>query len=179
MDMLIIIYLVIILLIASIFDLRYQKIPNLLTFPAMIIALVYYSLTAGLNGLVFSAGGLGLGIAIFIIPYLLGGMGAGDAKLMGAVGAVLGAQGVFNAVIFTVIIGGFYSILLLIACQKNCRKFITSSALMVKTLAYTGKFICIPLNEQEEKPKLCYGIAITLGTLFTVWWKSAYNNLPI
>ena len=94
-----------VLIAAAIYDFRYQKIPNVLTFPTMIIALAYFGVTRGLEGFLFSAGGLGLGIAILIIPYLMGGMGAGDVKLLGAAGAVLGPLGIFNAFVLTAFIG--------------------------------------------------------------------------
>jgi len=66
------IFLSAVLIVASVNDLRFQKIPNLLTYPAMAVALVYHFVMNGLNGLLFSAVGLALGIAILIIPYLMG-----------------------------------------------------------------------------------------------------------
>ena len=69
-----IIFLSSILIIAAIIDVRVQKIPNLLTFPAMVMALIFHSVTGGWKGFVFSAEGLGLGIALFLIPYIMGGM---------------------------------------------------------------------------------------------------------
>ena len=43
-----------------------------------------------------------------------GKMGAGDVKLMGAVGSILGPAGVFNAFLFTAIVGGIYAIIILL-----------------------------------------------------------------
>ena len=85
-------FLCLILIIASIYDLKYQKIPNLLNFSLALVALIFHTIFSGLDGLLFSGGGLLLGIALFIPPYIFGGMGAGDAKLMGAVGAVVGVK---------------------------------------------------------------------------------------
>jgi len=81
-------------------DLRAQKIPNILTFPLMLYGLAYHAITSGFSGLSFSFFGILAGIGIFIIPYILGGMGAGDAKLMGGAGALIGAKGAFISGIF-------------------------------------------------------------------------------
>jgi prepilin peptidase CpaA len=179
MNSLLIIFLIVVLVIAAVIDLRVQKIPNLLTFTTMILALAYHGVMNGLDGLLFSSGGLLLGIAIFILPYLMGGMGAGDAKLMGAVGAVLGPRGVFNAAVFTVVVGGIYALVLLLAHRKVCRGLITKSATTLKMFAVTGQLIRIPAAENEEKPKLCYGIAIASGALFTIWWKLSNHGFPL
>jgi len=47
-----------------------------------------------------------LGMGLFIILYLMGGMGAGDVKLIGAVGSMLGPYMVLTAVLCTALIGG-------------------------------------------------------------------------
>ena len=168
MNSLLTIFLIIVLVIAAVIDIRVQKVPNLLTFPTMILALACHGVMNGLDGLLFSSGGLLLGIAIFILPYLMGVMGAGDAKLMGAVGAVLGPRGVFNAAVFTSVVGGIYALVLLLFHYRAHKCFIIRSATMLKTFAFTGQFIHIPPDENEKKPKLCYGIAIASGTLFTI-----------
>ena len=161
-------------------DLRCQKIPNLLTYPAMGIALVYHFIMSGPDGLLFSAGGLALGIAVFILPYLMGGMGAGDAKLMGAVGAILGAKGVFIAFLFTAITGGVYALILVLIKRQHFKGFFTKQAATLKTFIYTKQFIPISGDSNEKKPKLCYGIAIALGTLFSVFLEfSGYYRFPI
>ncbi len=82
--------LVTLLAIASYYDLRYHIIPNLLTYPAMLMALIYYGVTNGMQGFVFSGEGLLVGLVALMLPYLIGWMGAGDAKLMAAVGSILG-----------------------------------------------------------------------------------------
>lgn len=168
-----------VLITAAIFDLRYQKIPNVLTFPTMIIALAYFGVTRGLDGLLFSAGGLGLGMAILIIPYLMGGMGAGDVKLLGAAGAVLGPLGIFNAFVLTAFIGGIYAVLLVLVHYKHSRGFVARLTTMFKTYAQTGQLIYLPAPEEEKKLKLSYGVAIALGALCTMAWKLSFNNFLI
>jgi prepilin peptidase CpaA len=172
-------FLVIVLVIAAVIDFRVQKIPNLLTFPTMILALACHAVMNGMDGVIFCLQGLILGVAILILPYLMGGMGAGDAKLMGAVGAVLGSRGVFNAAVFTAIVGGFYALVLLLAHRKAGRSIITRSATTLKLFAATGHLIQMPETENEEKPKLCYGIAIASGTLFTIWWQLSNKAFPL
>jgi len=179
-DVFLIIFLSIILIAAAINDLRFQKIPNLLTYPSMGIALVYHFIMNGPDGLLFSAGGLALGIAVLILPYLMGGMGAGDAKLMGAVGAILGAKGVFVAFLFTAIAGGIYALILLLIKRQHFKGFFTRQAATLNTFMLTGQFILIPGDEDKKKPRLCYGIAIALGTLFSVFLEfSGYYKFPI
>ena len=164
MDTFLITFLTGVLVVAVIQDLRYQRIPNLLTYPAMAVALAYHFITHGLNGALFSAGGLALGIAILIVPYLMGGMGAGDAKLMGAVGAVVGSKGVFVAFLFTAIAGGVYALIVLFMNRQYAKGFIARHATTAKTLVFTGQFIPISDKAEKKKPKLCYGVAIALGT---------------
>ncbi len=178
-DPFLIIFLSCILLIAAIIDVRIQKIPNLLTFPAMVVALAYHCITNGWDGLLFSAGGLALGIALFIIPYLMGGMGAGDAKLMGAVGALIGPKSIFLASLFTAVAGGIYALLLLLISCKYFKDFITRHAATLKTFAFTGQLIPIPADENEKKPRLCYGLAIAFGTLFYIFLESYGYRFPI
>lgn len=179
-DVFLIIFLSIILIAAAVNDLRFQKIPNLLTYPAMCIALVYHFIMSGPDGLLFSAGGLAMGIAVLILPYLMGGMGAGDAKLMGAVGAILGAKGVFVAFLFTAIAGGIYALILLLVRRRAFKGFWQQDVATLKTFIFTRQFIPISGDSNEKKPRLCYGIAIALGTLFSVFLEfSGYYKFPI
>jgi prepilin peptidase CpaA len=164
MDTFLITFLTGVLVVAVIQDLRYQRIPNMLNYPAMAGALAYHFLTLGLNGVLFSAGGLALGIAILIVPYMMGGMGAGDAKLMGTVGAVVGAKGVFVAFLFTAIVGGVHALLALLMNRQYSRGVVGRHATTAKTLIFTGHFIPIPDKDEKKKPKLCYGVSIALGT---------------
>ena len=167
------------LIVAAIYDLRFQKIPNLLTYPTMAVAFAYNGVTNGLDGLLFTAEGLGLGIAVFILPYLMGGLGAGDAKLMGAVGAITGPRGVFIAFLCAAIVGGAYAVALLAVNRRYLKGFLTRHATTLKTFVFTGQFIPIPATEDEGKPKLCYGVAIALGTLLSILLESSGYVFPV
>jgi prepilin peptidase CpaA len=154
------------LVIAGINDLKYQKIPNLLNFSLTIIAIVFHTIFSGFDGLLFSVTGLLLGIALFIPPYAFGGMGAGDAKLMGAVGAVVGMKGVFISAVLTAIYGGIYALLLLLIFPKYGQSIFSRAWAVLKTFILTRQYVPMSSpNPVKKKPRLCYGIAIALGTV--------------
>ncbi len=161
---LILLFLAGVLMIASVTDLRSQRIPNKLTYSTMIFGLVFAGMTSGLAGFLQSLGGIALGLALLIGFYLLGGMGAGDVKLMAAVGSLLGPQGVFEAFLGTAMAGGLYALLLL-AVKGLLTDALRRFGLMIKTFFLTRKFIYIPPSGKEKAPLLCYGVAISLGTL--------------
>ncbi|UCD32919.1 MAG: prepilin peptidase, partial [Desulfobacterales bacterium] len=139
-------------------------IPNLLTFPTMVLGVFYHTAGNGWEGMLFSFGGLALGIILFIIPYLMGGMGAGDAKLLGAIGAIVGPKGVLISSILIAIAGGVYALVVFLLNTHYLKSFLQRSVLTVKTFAFTRHLIPIPADESEKKPKLCYGVAIAIGT---------------
>jgi prepilin peptidase CpaA len=179
MDTFLITFLGIVLTVALATDIRFQKIPNLLTFPAMVTALCYHMATGGLEGFLFSGGGLVLGTAIFFIPFLLGGMGAGDAKLMGAVGAAIGTKGVLITAVLTCLFGGIYALIILIIRRELSADILRRWWTSLKLTIYTGKVITISANKKEKQPKLCYGIAIVAGTLFYVLLELLGYKFPI
>ena len=177
-DIYLIIFLSATLIIAATIDVRTYRIPNLLTYPTMLVALIYHTLTNGLNGFIFSALGLIVGMGLFSIPFFMGVMGAGDAKLMGTVGAVLGCRGVLNASLFTAVAGGFFALIILRSHYKNFN-FIARTVETIQASLIARCFIRVPLSEKETKPKLYYGIAIASGTLYTMWWKVSHTGFPL
>jgi prepilin peptidase CpaA len=172
------ILLISILIVAAVIDIRVKKIPNLITFPTMVFGLVYYGVTNGWDGLLFSLGGLALGITIFFILYLMGGMGAGDVKLMGAVGAIIGSKGILLTAFFSAIVGGVYALIVLIFNIEYLKDLVKRSYITIKSFVFTKQFIPIPSDKPEEKPKLCYGVAIAIGT-FSYLILEAYGCNPI
>jgi len=90
---------------AAISDLRTRRIPNRLTFPVLLTGLVWAVWTNGMTGLAEAAGACFVVSLPFVLLFLFGNGGAGDAKLMGAIGAWLGwSQGI--TVLFCVVIAG-------------------------------------------------------------------------
>ena len=151
-------------------DIWFAKIPNVITFPGMIIGIIYYGATQGLSGSVLSIAGFLVGSAVFFPFYLLKGMGAGDIKLMGAVGALVGLKGVIPAIVFTALAGGVYAFALIFFNPRTCKRLIFGSISMIKTLALTGQIILPTLFDKGKKPQVRYGVAIAAGTLFSQWW---------
>jgi len=179
MDLYLFFFLACILIIAAVIDIYLHKIPNFLTFPTILIALLYNSICHGFNGLLYSISGLLVGMTSLGILYIFDAMGAGDVKLMGSVGAVLGPKNVLYAFLFTGIIGGIYAVVIMLFRFETSKKLLKRITVTLKTLLFTGNFIPIPATEDEKQPKLCYGIAIALGALITIWLKAANYNLPI
>jgi prepilin peptidase CpaA len=155
-------WLIIILLIACFTDLIYRRIPNLITYPTIILALGFYCLNDGLGGLYFSLGGAAIGLLVFLVPYAMGGMGAGDVKLMGAVGAVLGPMDTAVATLFIAITGGVIAVLFMLRRGEFKEKIICM--IFMKKLAFQQKPISTESSETEiSQESIPYALAITGG----------------
>src|SRR5688572_2362189 len=78
--------------VACVTDVRSRRIPNVLTFGAAAAALLFHLFVAGTGGLQTAVGGWLVGTVLFLPFFALGGMGAGDVKLLAALGAWLGPR---------------------------------------------------------------------------------------
>ncbi len=93
--------------VAAAVDARLRRIPNLLTVPTAIGGLLYHTLAPEGWGLAASAAGLGVGFLLLLLPFLLGGGGAGDVKLLAALGAWLGPQQILVAFVLAIATAAF------------------------------------------------------------------------
>ncbi|MEN6438996.1 MAG: prepilin peptidase [Syntrophobacter sp.] len=165
--------LIMLLITCSIHDFLYFRIPNRLTFTAILVFLTFHSVSNGLNGMLFAFSGLATGILLLLPLYLLRMMGAGDVKLMGSIGSALGFSGAVKSFLFSAIAGGIYAVIILALNHAHRVRLFHRFALMLKTLFTTGHFAYIPPAEEEKKVKLCYGVAIAAGTISYMFFEYA------
>ncbi len=96
---------------AVIDDLRRRQIANWIPLAALAGGLGWHLGQSGWKGALYSMGGAAAGFAVFLIFYLLGGMGGGDVKLMAGFGALLGAGRLLEAALWTAGVGGAMALL--------------------------------------------------------------------
>ena len=101
------------------FDMRYRRIPNVLVLAALVSGLVLNASLAGVQGTISSVAGFGLAFIPMFLMHIFGAMGAGDVKLFGAVGAVLGVGLVPMTFVVVVMLGHSLSI----RCSEVERSF--------------------------------------------------------
>ncbi len=154
------------LLVAAITDIRYSRIPNWLTFSLCLFGLAVHSWEQGWEGLFFSLQGLGFGIGCLLLFYIKGGMGAGDVKLLGAIGAIIGPVHIFPAFLMTAILGGLYSFGMMITLG-GVRHGWERVLAFFTTLRLTKK---MPDSGLGGEPKLRYALVLGLGTIMAEIW---------
>jgi prepilin peptidase CpaA len=160
------------LILACITDLRTRRIPNVLTLSAGATALLFHLLTGGWSAAGWSIAGCFVGAILFFPLFALRGMGAGDVKLLAAVGAWLGPSQVATAALATSIAGGV--IALAVALGHGYLK--TACRNLWRLLTHWRVTGIRPVNELTLEgaggPRLAYALPIAIGTLVTVWLKS-------
>ena len=145
---------------ATVIDIRTRRIPNELT--ALIAGIGLGFAAAGVSGLSLGASlaGFAVGLLLMMPGYALGATGAGDVKLMGAVGTLVGPGGVVTAFAFTAIAGGIMAIVVATKRQR-----------LRSTLAGTGRLIAAPADVRQQigsasaSSRFAYGPAIAVGSV--------------
>src|SRR6266566_6889956 len=90
---------------AAISDVKERRIPNLLTYPALVAGLLLQGILHGWQGLLLSAGGGLLFGGVFLLFYLVRAMGAGDVKLAAALGSIVGSSATWPVMFATAVAG--------------------------------------------------------------------------
>jgi prepilin peptidase CpaA len=113
-------------------DIRRFRVANAWTLTLLATGLIYHAFVGGWPGLGRSAAGAGFGFAALLVPYALGGMGAGDVKLLAGVGAWLGLPMTYDVLIAAALIGGVYALLLAAATGRFRETMAATRKLMVR-----------------------------------------------
>jgi prepilin peptidase CpaA len=98
---------------AAIYDIRFRRIPNWLVLAGIVAGVAWNVYSSGWSGLGRGAAGLGLGFALYFPLWLVRARGAGDVKLLAAVGAITGPGNCFLIFLLTAILGGIIALMLL------------------------------------------------------------------
>ncbi|MHC4657877.1 MAG: A24 family peptidase [Planctomycetota bacterium] len=157
-------------LIAAVCDLRSRRIPNVLTLPLLTAGLVHAILVGGLSGLAEAAAACLLLAMPYVFMFLFASGGAGDAKLMGAIGAWLGlAHGA--VVLLCVAVAGIFLAVAKAVAQKRLKLILTNVLLNVWTFLWfligrkkmTQFADNVADSEHSYRLSVPYGVAILVG----------------
>lgn len=152
---------------ASVFDLKIRKIPNWLTFSLIFSGLLLNSYYGGMKGFEQSFLGLALGIFCLFFPFTLGGVGAGDVKLLGAVGSLVGPVLIFKIVLVSALFGGLFSLIFVIG-KKRAKEVFIEIRNKITFFMLTKKVLPEKLA-QNKKLSIPYACAIALGTFLVIF----------
>jgi prepilin peptidase CpaA len=153
------------------FDVRTRRIPNSLTFPAAALGLIVASVVHSGHGTVSSAAGLLLGLALFFPIFVLKGLGAGDVKLMGALGAWLGTSVIFGVAFYTALAGGVFATVLIVRHRYGSQAIRNLWVLLMHWRVFGIKPLDSLTLETSAGPKLPYALPIAAGlTLAFLLW---------
>lgn len=147
-------------------DLRERKIYNKVLLPFLLAGLVLNSVAGGVSGLSFALAGTAVGFSILLIPYLLGGMGAGDVKLLAVVGGLKGAVFVLTAAVYMALAGGIMALLILFF-RKGAIHRLNQIGMFLGGLR-SGMKIPLGLDKEALNTTYPYGVAIAIGALAAI-----------
>lgn len=158
----------VLLLLAVVSDLRTYRIKNSITYSFMLVGLAANVAMRGPKGMIFSLQGIILPVAGLTLLYILRVIGAGDIKLLSAVGAVMGADFTLSAIAYSFICGGVIASLLILVRRNGIERFkylvsyMKSCIISMELLQYTD------FKDKQNKSKFHFSIAVASGTVAAV-----------
>lgn len=163
---------------AAVIDLRCHRIPNLISLGGSIICLGLYIglLGFGHEGLLTGLAGMGVGLLIFLPFYAMGGMGAGDVKLMAMAGTFLGPLHALLAAGLALGAGSLMGLGILLM-RRGVAQMARRHLSTLQCLTVTGKWSYVPPGEDQAAAiRFPYAAAIAVGTLITLWWSGTLSE---
>lgn len=153
--------------VAAVIDGRKLKVPNWLTYPFAAAGVGYAVWAGGAAGLWGSLAGLATGLALLMPLYAIGGMGAGDVKLLAGVGAWVGPVLTLGAFVSTAIVGGVLAVAMVVRSGELAHHWAQFQEIGREILVLRDPAI-LSRRAAERKPTMMllpYGIPIALGTI--------------
>ena len=154
--------------IAAITDLRSHRIPNWLVSAGLLAALLVQILGHG-----FGAGswawltGAAAGLAPFLVLYLIGALGAGDAKLMASIGGFVGVQAALHIVVASFLLGGVMAVTIMLTRQR-ARQTLAGLSARLLWLPFGWRATATGNDKMETTARLPYAVAMAAGVLLVM-----------
>jgi prepilin peptidase CpaA len=166
----------IVLVVAAVIDGLKLRVPNWITFPFVVSGWVYGAVVGGWSGLAWSLGGTAVGLGLLLPAYAIGGMGAGDVKLLAGVGAWILPSDTFYAFCASAVIGGVIALAMIAfrhgwSRHKNQFLGIINEILVVRE---PTALATIAAQRKSTMVLLPYGIPIALGTIAYFLWAGLF-----
>ncbi|MGO8688461.1 MAG: prepilin peptidase [Thermoguttaceae bacterium] len=161
-----------VLVVAAVIDGWKLKVPNWITFPLVIGGWAYGTACFGWPGLGWSLFGTALGLGLLLPAYAIGGMGAGDVKLLAGVGAWVGATATLYAFCVSAIFGGIIAVAMVLLGRKWGHHFRQFWSILGE-IAVVRNPSTLAASAAERKSSMMllpYGIPIALGTITYFAW---------
>jgi prepilin peptidase CpaA len=149
----------------AIVDFRLRRIPNWLTVTAALSGLVYSAAAPNGIGILWSLAGFAVGFSLLILPWMLGGGGMGDVKMLAALGTWLGPMGILIAFGLASILAVFGMIGVLAASALNDgfsatrKRYVSAAAVPV---AATGS--------RKVRRVLPFAVPVAMSTWLVLGW---------
>ena len=164
---------------AAVYDVRYRRIPNWLTLLGVLVGVGLNTfLYRGWQGMRFALLGLALGFGVYFVLYAMRAMGAGDVKLMAAIGSMVGWSDWFGIFVITAIIGGLAA-LVLVATRGRLKKTLFNVSFILSEMK-SGRPAYVGREELDVRsPKalgLPHGAVIAVGTIIFLMLSSYYTQ---
>jgi prepilin peptidase CpaA len=165
-----------VLVVAAVIDGWKLRVPNWLTFPLILSGWIYSGIAYGWTGLGWSLLGTVVGLGLLLPAYAIGGMGAGDVKLLAGVGAWVGCANTLYAFCLSAIIGGVIAVGMVLyrrAWRKHQDQFWTIWS-EIATLRDPEQLSALAAQRKSSMLLLPYGIPIAIGTIVYFAWSGMF-----
>jgi prepilin peptidase CpaA len=168
-------------LIAAITDIRERKVYNLLTYPLFLSGLIFHTAVSGGWGFATSLGGALFGFLILLAPCFLGGIGAGDVKLLAAIGAWLRVPIIIHVFILAGLAIGLWSIVVILkqgmsfgALRERIEAMVFRLMLLHEYVA-NGQTVAKPEGNRQPLIPFAVFVAMAVVVYAGLWFG---NQLP-
>lgn len=162
---------IVLAVVAAVWDLKSRRIPNVLTFGSALFAVMAHTYFEGLSGGGWSVLGWLTGVAFFLPIFALGGMGAGDVKLLAALGAWLGPGAVVWVALFSLIAGGVLGLAVAVGYGYLTQAFANILWMFQFWRAEGPKPVPEVTLATHKGPRLAYAVPVFAGLMVALWLK--------